>query len=300
MPSPRRLGCDVDIGIRLALDLDPLADQPGVPMHGPGTMKEQSDSTKWGMTRAQTVEIVKQALDMPNMNLKETHFHLSRMSNDPVPFAVMAREMITWSGHIREHTGWTPPTIDIGGGWTYGTWYGTGPNSQIDDDRAPTPEDYARLTSEAIKDEAKKLDLPLPKLQAGARAAASPARPALRSALSARSRSATTRSGSISTSPPTTCRGRRCSTGTITPCRWWMPGPRRPRPSTWSVRSAIPTRSARTAGCRQLKRGDHVAFLDAGGYCESSAARYNAQLLPATVAGLRRYGRPHHHPRAMA
>jgi diaminopimelate decarboxylase len=32
-----------------------------------------------------------------------------------------------------------------------------------------------------------------------------------------------------------------------------------------------------------LERGDYVAFLDAGGYTESSAARYNAQLLPATV-----------------
>jgi diaminopimelate decarboxylase len=32
-----------------------------------------------------------------------------------------------------------------------------------------------------------------------------------------------------------------------------------------------------------LERGDLVAFLDTGGYTESSAARYNAQLLPATV-----------------
>ena len=32
-----------------------------------------------------------------------------------------------------------------------------------------------------------------------------------------------------------------------------------------------------------LKRGDYVAFLDAGGYTESCAARYNAQLLPASV-----------------
>jgi diaminopimelate decarboxylase len=36
----------VDIGIRLALDLDPLAERQGVAMHGPGTLKEQSDSTK--------------------------------------------------------------------------------------------------------------------------------------------------------------------------------------------------------------------------------------------------------------
>jgi diaminopimelate decarboxylase len=32
-----------------------------------------------------------------------------------------------------------------------------------------------------------------------------------------------------------------------------------------------------------LSRGDLVAFLDTGGYSEPCAARYNAQLLPATV-----------------
>ena len=32
-----------------------------------------------------------------------------------------------------------------------------------------------------------------------------------------------------------------------------------------------------------LTRGDYVAFLDAGGYVESQAARYNAQCLPATI-----------------
>jgi diaminopimelate decarboxylase len=32
-----------------------------------------------------------------------------------------------------------------------------------------------------------------------------------------------------------------------------------------------------------LERGDLVAFLDTGGYTESCAARYNAQLLPASI-----------------
>ena len=32
-----------------------------------------------------------------------------------------------------------------------------------------------------------------------------------------------------------------------------------------------------------LNRGDLVAFLDTGGYTESCAARYNAQLLPAMI-----------------
>ena len=48
----------MDIGIRLKLDLDPLRERMGVAMHGPGTLKQQSDSTKWGMSREQTVEIV--------------------------------------------------------------------------------------------------------------------------------------------------------------------------------------------------------------------------------------------------
>src|SRR5215467_7147200 len=127
-----RLDKEVDIGIRLKLDLDPLANQRGVAMHGPGSMKEQSDSTKWGMSRAQTVEIIKRAQKTKNIHLKETHFHLSRMSNDPKAFAVMAREMIVWSAYLRDQTGWTPPTIDLGGGWTFGKPYGTGPRGQID------------------------------------------------------------------------------------------------------------------------------------------------------------------------
>src|SRR5579871_5497229 len=161
----RRFSVRADIGIRLKLDLEPLRDHPGVAMHGPGTMKQQSDSTKWGMSRAQTVAIVKAAQASGHLRLKETHFHLSRMSNDPEAFAVMAREMITWSGHLRDHAGWTPPCIDIGGGWTFGKWYGTGPNSQLDDARAPTAEDYARLCSTAITEEAARLGLPLPKLR---------------------------------------------------------------------------------------------------------------------------------------
>src|SRR5919112_2046769 len=70
-----RLDREVDLGIRLKLDLDALAGRRGVAMHGPGTLKEQSDSTKWGMSREQTVAIVKRALAMPQVRLRETHFH---------------------------------------------------------------------------------------------------------------------------------------------------------------------------------------------------------------------------------
>lgn len=277
-----RLDCDADIGIRLKLDLEPLRNRTGVAMHGPGTLKQQSDSTKWGMNREQTVDIVKRALTMPRIHLKETHFHLSRMSNDPADFAVMAGEMITWSGYIRDNTGWTPPCIDIGGGWTFGKWYGTGPNSQLDGPNAPTPDDYARLCASAIKAEAETLGLALPKLRL------EPGR-----ALSGPAGVAVGRVGAV-------------KVGTT---KKWVNLDLSTNHLSWAAvldwyYHALPVRNAEAKATetvdlvgslcnsdeigphRQmpvLERGDFVAFLDAGGYTESSAARYNAQLLPATV-----------------
>ena len=277
-----RLGKTVDIGIRLKLDLEPLRARMGVAMHGPGTLKEQSDSTKWGMTREQTVEIVNRAKTMPQILLKETHFHLSRMSNDPADFAVMAREMITWSGYIREHTGWTPPCIDIGGGWTFGKWYGTGPNSQLDDDKAPTPEDYARLCSAAIREEAERLGLPLPKLRL------EPGR-----ALSGPAGVAVGRVGAIKTGTTKKWVNLDLSTNHLSWAAvldWYyhaVPVKNAGAETVETVDLVGPLCNSDEIGPHRkmpaLERGDFVAFLDAGGYTESSAARYNAQLLPATV-----------------
>ncbi len=277
----RRLGREADIGIRLKLDLQPLAERTGVAMHGPGTLKQQSDSTKWGMTREQTADIVKRALKMPHIHLRETHFHLSRMSNVAMDFAVMAREMITWSGYLRDATGWIPPCIDIGGGWTYGKWYGSGPRSQLDDDKAPTAEDYARLCAAEIKDEADKLGLPLPKLRL------EPGR-----SISGPAGVAVGRVGAVK-------RG----------AKQWVNMDLSTNHLSWSavldwyyhpvpVVNADAERSETVdlvgplcnsdelgphAQMPPLGRGDYVGFLDAGGYVESCAARYNAQLLPATV-----------------
>jgi diaminopimelate decarboxylase len=277
-----RLGVTANLGIRLKLDLDPLHDRNGVAMHGPGTLKQQSDSTKWGMTRDQTVAIVRRALAMPNMRLKETHFHLSRMSNDPADFAVMAREMITWSGHIRDHAGWTPPTIDIGGGWTFGKWYGTGPNGQLDDADAPTPEDYARLCCAAIREEAERLGLPLPKLRL------EPGR-----CLSGPAGIAVGRVGAVKQGATKKWVNLDLSTNHLSWAAvldWYyhaVPVRDAGAQASETVDLVGPLCNSDEVGPHRhmppLSRGDLVAFLDAGGYTESSAARYNAQLLPATV-----------------
>lgn len=278
----QRLKKRVDIGIRLKLDLLPLRERQGVAMHGPGTLKEQSDSTKWGMTREQTVEIVKRAKAMPHIELAESHFHLSRMSNNPADFAVMAREMITWSGYLRDNAGWTPPCIDIGGGWTFGKWYGTGPGNQLDDDSAPTAHDYARLCCAAIKEEAKRLDLPLPKLRL------EPGR-----AISGPAGVAVGKVGAVKVGATKEWVNLDLSTNHLpwsSALSWYyhavpvVDAGAQPVERVDLVGSLC---NSDEVGAHRmmvpLKRGDCVAFLDAGGYTESCAARYNAQLLPATV-----------------
>lgn len=278
----KRQGRDANIGIRLKLDLEPLADRTGVAMHGPGTLKEQSDSTKWGMSRAQVVEIVKHALQMPHIHLQETHFHLSRMSNVAMDFAIMAREMVTWSGFIRDETGWTPPCIDIGGGWTFGKWYGTGPRKQIDDDSAPTADDYARLCSQEIEAEAKKLGLPLPKLRL------EPGR-----SLSGPSGVSVGTVGAIKQGEKKKWVNLDLSTNHLSwssALDWYY----HPLPVVDALAKRTETIDLVGPLCNSdelgqqvrmpsLDRNDLVAFLDTGGYTEPCAARYNAQLLPATV-----------------
>jgi diaminopimelate decarboxylase len=278
----RQTGKDADVGIRLKLDLEPLANKEGVAMHGPGTLKVQSDSTKWGMTREQMVEIIKRAKQLPHIHLKETHFHLSRMTNDPAAFAVMAREMVAWSGYLRDHADWIPPCIDIGGGWTFGKWYGTGPNGELDDSNAPTPEDYAKHCCTAVKDEAKKLNLPLPKLRM------EPGR-----SLSGPAGVSVGRVGAVKQGVKKKWVNMDLSTNHLSwaaVLNWYyhaVPVVNASAPTIEVVDLVGPLCNSDEVGPHRkmppLKRGDYVAFLDTGGYTEPCAARYNAQLLPASV-----------------
>jgi diaminopimelate decarboxylase len=245
-------------------------------------MKEQSDSTKWGMSRAQTVEIVKRAQKMKNIHLKETHFHLSRMSNDPSAFAVMAREMILWSAYLRDQTGWTPPCIDLGGGWTFGKPYGTGPRGQLDDKSAPTADDYAEHLCAAIKAECAKQGLALPKLRM------EPGR-----SLSGPSGVTVGRVGAVKQGEKKKWVNLDLSTNHLSWAAvldWYyhaVPVVNAGIKGTELVDLVGPLCNSDEVGPKRmmppLKRDDLVAFLDTGGYTESCAARYNAQLLPASV-----------------
>ena len=229
--------------LRLKLDLDPLANRAGVAMHGPGSMKEQSDSTKWGMSRDQTVEIVKQAERMKNVNLRETHFHLSRMTNDPRDFAVMAREMIVWSDYIREKRAGRHPASTLAVAGRSASLTGPDRKAKLDDSTAPTPEDYAEHCCAAIKDEAKKRGLPLPKLRMEpGRSLSGPSEIAV-GKVGAVKQGEKKLWANLDLSTNSSALGRWSSTGITMPCPWFMPMPRRPKWSTSSVPCATPMRS---------------------------------------------------------
>jgi diaminopimelate decarboxylase len=204
------------------------------------------------------------------------------MSNDPLNFAVMAREMIVWSAYLRDQTGWTPPCIDLGGGWTFGKPYGTGPKSQLDDESAPTADRYAELLCAGIKEECARQNLPLPKLRM------EPGR-----SLSGPAGVTVGRVGAVKQGEKKKWVNLDLSTNHLSWAAvldWYyhaVPVVNAGAKGTELVDLVGPLCNSDEVGAKRmmppLKRGDLVAFLDTGGYTESCAARYNAQLLPASL-----------------
>ncbi|MBM3542763.1 MAG: hypothetical protein FJX51_12025, partial [Alphaproteobacteria bacterium] len=163
--TAKRLGMEADVGVRVKLELKALEHRYGRGVHS-GSMAEIVWHEKWGMPYDQAAAMVKRIrATMPTLHLKELHFHLSRLDNQARDFAVMAREMVEWSARLRDDTGWTPPFIDLGGGWTFGRKEKTGVKGGIDDERVSSFEDYGREVAEAVKDECQKRNLPLPGLK---------------------------------------------------------------------------------------------------------------------------------------
>ena len=279
--SAKRLGIDADIGIRLRLELAPLENRFGIAMHGEGSMAEQARACKFGMTFGQTVALVRRIQGMDNLNLKELSYHLARMDNKVDDFAVMAREMVQWSARLRDETGWTPPYLDIGGGWAYGRPEKTGPYG-LDDENTPTFEDYAEAACTAIKEECEKRGLELPGIKI------EPGR-----AIAGTTGVALGRVGAVKE-----CPGYK---------KWVhvdLSTNHLPRAGT-TVYNHIVLANNAEAGATQtvdvvgplciadilghgrelpdVARNDLLASLDTGAYCESVSSNYNAELRAATV-----------------
>ena len=280
--AANRLGRDVDVGIRVKLLLEALASRPGAAFHGVGTIAAQARSHKWGMTFDQTVELVRRIQGMPRLKLKELSYHLSRMDNKADDFAIMARDLVDWSAQIRDKTGWTPPYLDLGGGWAWGRPEGHGPGG-VDTDEVASFDAYASAVSAAVQEQCKKHSLLLPGLKI------EPGR-----AIAASTTVTLGRVGAVKEWP-----GVKkwvnvdCSTNhliRVIIAHWHyhiVAANKADVPATESVSIVGPLCSQDEIGQARklppLVRGDLVAMLDTGSYAESTGARFNAELMPATV-----------------
>ncbi len=278
-----RLGRTVEVGIRIKPELKALDDRFGAEAHGGGSLAEQGRQHKWGMTLSQTIDMVNRIrADMPNLHLKEIHYHLGRASNVVGDFAEMARDVVRWMAAIRDATGWTPPCVDIGGGWPWGRPEKTGPDG-ADDGDTPSYEGFAAAVCPAIKETCKELGLDLPALRM------EPGR-----AISACAGITMGRVGAVKEWPGVrTWVNVDCSTNhviRIINAHWYH------HIVAANKAAAAPTETVTVAGplCsldhlgedRQLpplERGDLIALLDTGSYGESTSANYNAELRPATI-----------------
>ncbi len=277
-----RLGRDVEVGIRVKLELPDLEDRPSNGVYQ-GSMAEIVRDWKWGMPYAQTVELVKNISQLNNLHLHELHFHLMRMGNQAADFAIMARDVVQWSARLRDETGWLAPCLDLGGGWTYGRKEKTGPRGGVDDETVSSFEDYGREVTAAVKDECAKQDLPLPKLRI------EPGR-----SISGTAGVSIGRVGAVKDWPES---GRKWVnvdlTGNHVP---WITMPHHyhmvaankaaaPAKETVNIVGSLCIQDVlgRSREMPELVRGDLVALLDTGCYAESLSANFNAQCRPATV-----------------
>lgn len=281
--TARRLGKTVPVGIRVKLELPDLEDHFSTGVHQ-GNMAEIVQHEKWGVSYAQAIELVKRIRNgISELSLHELHFHLSRLDNQAEGFAIMARDMVRWSARLRDDTGWIAPCLDLGGGWTFGRKEKTGPRGGIDDERVSSFEDYGREIANAVKQECKVWNLPLPKLRI------EPGR-----AISGTAGISIGRVGAVKDWQEKGLKWVNLDlSGNHVP---WITIPHhyhivpvnkaREKPiETVDIVGPICTHDilGRAREMPTLVRGDLIALLDTGCYAESLSANFNAQCRPATV-----------------
>ena len=280
--AAERLNRDVDVGVRVKLLLKGLENRFGAETHGTGSLAEQARGHKWGMTIDQTVELFQRIHKNPRLIPKEISYHLSRMDNKAADFAVMAREMIEWSAQIRDKIDWTPPYVDLGGGWAFGRPEKTGPDG-ADDETASSFEEYAEAVTDAIKDECEKHGVELPgiKIEPG-RAIAASAGITLGRVGAVKEWPGVKKWVNVDASTNHIMR--------IATSHWYhhiVAANKADAPATETVSVVGPLCSLDELGdareLPELVRGDLVALLDTGSYTESTAGRFNAERMPATV-----------------
>ena len=143
-----RLGVTQDIYLRLT---------PGVKPQTHTYIQTGQIDSKFGLAIAtgQAMQGVHEALAQPNLRLVGVHCHIGSSIYTTKPFTMAVQVMMEFMGEVRKVTGHVLGELDLGGG--------LGVRYQPEDD-PPSLEEYAQQLVEALTAEARRHDLPVPRL----------------------------------------------------------------------------------------------------------------------------------------
>jgi diaminopimelate decarboxylase len=141
-------------------ELDSMeADLPAGAKVGPGARV----GNKFGMHWEDTLAVCRRAVDDPRLRLVGLHHHVGRWNHDPAVFSAVVREQVGWVARLRDELdGWTPEYLDFGGGFATPRAEGLGPFGNDRD--APPIETYADLITGTLTEELDRHGLPRPRL----------------------------------------------------------------------------------------------------------------------------------------
>jgi diaminopimelate decarboxylase len=108
---------------------------------------------KWGLTVTEAVPLIEEARRNPHIRLKGVHSHVGRHHSFASMFGDMVPGLTRWIGAVVRETGWSPTTLDFGGGFTQGRdpLFRGGANDP--EPPAPRIDDVAELVCETLRSE---------------------------------------------------------------------------------------------------------------------------------------------------
>jgi diaminopimelate decarboxylase len=260
-------------------ELDDMeADLPAGAKVGPGARV----GNKFGMHWEDTLAVCRRALDDPLLDLVGMHHHVGRWNHDPAVFRAVVREQVAWAARLRDALGgWTPGYLDMGGGFATPRAEGLGPFGNDRD--APPIEDVAAVVTGTLVEELDRWGLPRPRLIVEPGRAIASDIAVLLGSVGIVKRFLDERTWvSLDVS-------QNLVVNTLTMAYHYhaVVADRVTAPAAPPVDLVGPLCSFDFLGVGRslppVARGDVVALLDTGAYCESKALQFNALPRPATV-----------------
>ena len=165
----RELGRTAVVSFRAKPTYDELDRYPSVP--SPYQKGERIgigqwiSENKWGLTPDEATTLIREAISLPELELKGIHSHVGRHHSYAEMFRDMVPGLVRWIATVVEATGWMPRTVDLGGGFTQGRDPLFRGGAHEPEPPAPAIDDVAATVCETFRSELEAHGLEVPELE---------------------------------------------------------------------------------------------------------------------------------------